>query len=104
LLVAETCKQTFPHQHGVTPVRISLRIIKQGAHRTSAGLTSPPSGTLMQRSDFLKSCLALASVLALPVAHAATATEQLSAAQFTVIAPFPAGGLWTSWRAFWRPA
>ena len=46
----------------------------------------------MQRSDFLKSCLALASVLALPVAHAATATEQLSAAQFTVIAPFPAGG------------
>ena len=46
----------------------------------------------MQRSDFLKSCLALASVLALPVAHAATAAEQLSAGQFTVIAPFPAGG------------
>lgn len=46
----------------------------------------------MQRSEFLKSCLALASVLALPVAQAATATEQLSAGQFTVIAPFPAGG------------
>lgn len=46
----------------------------------------------MQRSDFLKSCLALASVLALPVAHAATAAEQLSSGQFTIIAPFPAGG------------
>ena len=46
----------------------------------------------MQRSAFLKSCLALASVLALPVAHAATAAEQLSSGQFTIIAPFPAGG------------
>lgn len=46
----------------------------------------------MQRSDFLKFCLALASVLALPVAHAATAAEQLSSGQFTIIAPFPAGG------------
>ena len=50
----------------------------------------------MQRSAFLKSCLALACTAALPAAMppalAASATEQLSSGQFTIIAPFPAGG------------
>ncbi|MFD2753794.1 Bug family tripartite tricarboxylate transporter substrate binding protein [Comamonas terrae] len=50
----------------------------------------------MQRSAFLKSCLALACAAALPAAMspawAAGATEQLSSGQFTIIAPFPAGG------------
>ena len=50
----------------------------------------------MQRSAFLKSCLALACCAVLPAAMspalAASATEQLSSAQFTIIAPFPAGG------------
>lgn len=50
----------------------------------------------MQRSTFLKSCLALACTAALPAAMstalAASATEQLSSGQFTIVAPFPAGG------------
>ena len=50
----------------------------------------------MQRSAFLKSCLALACTAALPAAmspaFAASAAEQLSSGQFTIIAPFPAGG------------
>lgn len=50
----------------------------------------------MQRSAFLKSCLALACCAVLPAAmspaFAASATEQLSSGQFTIIAPFPAGG------------
>ncbi|MEX8195013.1 Bug family tripartite tricarboxylate transporter substrate binding protein [Comamonas guangdongensis] len=50
----------------------------------------------MQRSAFLKSCLALACSAALSAAispaFAAGAAEQLSSGQFTIIAPFPAGG------------
>ena len=50
----------------------------------------------MQRSAFLKSCLALACSAALSAAmspaYAAGAAEQLSSGQFTIIAPFPAGG------------
>lgn len=50
----------------------------------------------MQRSAFLKSCLALACSAALSAAmspaYAAGAVEQLSSGQFTIIAPFPAGG------------
>ena len=50
----------------------------------------------MQRSTFLKSCLALACSAALSAAmspaYAAGAAEQLSSGQFTIIAPFPAGG------------
>ena len=50
----------------------------------------------MQRSTFLKSCLALACTAALPAtmspALAASAAEQLSSGQFTIVAPFPAGG------------
>jgi tripartite-type tricarboxylate transporter receptor subunit TctC len=50
----------------------------------------------MQRSAFLKSCLALACTIALPAAMspalAASAAEQLAASPFTIIAPFPAGG------------
>lgn len=46
----------------------------------------------MKRSVFFKSFLALTGVLTLPAVHAATAVEQLSATQFTIIAPFPAGG------------
>ncbi|MDR0213402.1 MAG: tripartite tricarboxylate transporter substrate binding protein [Comamonas sp.] len=50
----------------------------------------------MQRSAFLKSCLALACTAMLPAtmspAFAAGAAEQLSSGQFTIIAPFPAGG------------
>ncbi|GGH52063.1 MFS transporter [Comamonas phosphati] len=50
----------------------------------------------MQRSAFLKSCLALACTAALPAAMspalAAGAAEELSSGPFTIIAPFPAGG------------
>jgi tripartite-type tricarboxylate transporter receptor subunit TctC len=46
----------------------------------------------MKRSVFFKSFLALTGVLTLPAVHASTAMEQLSATQFTIIAPFPAGG------------
>jgi tripartite-type tricarboxylate transporter receptor subunit TctC len=49
----------------------------------------------MQRSAFLKSCLALACTAApaaMSPAFAASAAEQLSSGQFTIIAPFPAGG------------
>ena len=46
----------------------------------------------MKRSSFLKTCLALACTAALPAVHAASATEQLASGQFTIIAPFPAGG------------
>ena len=46
----------------------------------------------MKRSAFLKTCLALACAGGLPAVHAASAAEQLASGQFTVIAPFPAGG------------
>ena len=46
----------------------------------------------MRRIIFLKACAAVVSVAAFPAAFAASATEQLSSGQFTIIAPFPAGG------------
>ena len=47
----------------------------------------------MKRSVFLQSCLAIACAAAFPfAAQAADAKAQLAGGQFTVIAPFPAGG------------
>ena len=46
----------------------------------------------MRRIIFLRACATVVSVAVFPAAFAASATEQLSSGQFTIIAPFPAGG------------